>query len=308
MTLDDLILDQGLPEQMERVSRIVSTFDWALDIISQQTILTLRANDYDPAMAPAVEFAMMRWQAFLRRFGPCHWRLEFVDFRHADSPRAEQLAEVFGVRPNFNAGLDRLGFRTARREAPARRMGEVCGRVAQGGGTEPELQTTQENVATRAVRLLRAGPNPGIARVAERLGLTPRTLQRRLNDEGTSYSELVRHVQRRMAERLLSTPCRSITETSRTLGFSDVPSFCRAFSRWTGLTPSEFRARQASPLRSVETAGFAQSEQIGRITLVAGIDHHVDNCMSARLHGGLDVCTASRGDDDEAIGAGWQPV
>ena len=83
----------------------------------------------------------------------------------------------------------------------------------------------------------------GIERVARRLGLGPRTLQRRLREAGQSFDELHNHARFRTAMRLLETSTVDIDTISERLGFSDRRSFTRAFKRWNGSTPSEFRAR-----------------------------------------------------------------
>ncbi|HEU4728528.1 MAG TPA: AraC family transcriptional regulator ligand-binding domain-containing protein [Kofleriaceae bacterium] len=76
-----------------------------------------------------------------------------------------------------------------------------------------------------------------IERVARRIGVTPRSLQRRLRDEGTSYRELVDTIRHKRAVDLLSrgVPFGDIAER---LGFSEARAFRRAFRRWTGLVPS----------------------------------------------------------------------
>jgi AraC-like DNA-binding protein len=77
-----------------------------------------------------------------------------------------------------------------------------------------------------------------IERVARRVGITPRSLQRRLRDEGTSYREQVDAIRHHRALDLIrrGVPLGAIAEH---LGFSEARAFRRAFRRWTGLVPSE---------------------------------------------------------------------
>ena len=72
------------------------------------------------------------------------------------------------------------------------------------------------------------------------LGLTSRSLQRRLKDEGTAFQTLREDVRRELAQRYLSDGL-SIAEISFLLGFSEPSAFFRAFKRWTGKTPLESR-------------------------------------------------------------------
>jgi AraC-like DNA-binding protein len=76
--------------------------------------------------------------------------------------------------------------------------------------------------------------------VAKRLGLTGRSLQRRLKDEGTSFQEVREQVRRDLAQRYLDDGL-AIAEISFLLGFSEPSAFFRAFKRWTGETPLAHR-------------------------------------------------------------------
>jgi AraC-like DNA-binding protein len=72
--------------------------------------------------------------------------------------------------------------------------------------------------------------------ISQRLGITPRSLQRRLRDEGTAFADLREAVRRELAQRYLDEGL-TIAEISFLLGFSEPSAFFRAFKRWTGETP-----------------------------------------------------------------------
>ena len=76
--------------------------------------------------------------------------------------------------------------------------------------------------------------------IAKELGMSPRTLKRRLADAGTTFSELVAIKRSNEAMKLLKTD-RSIDAVADELGYADRQSFSRAFRRWTGMTPSAYR-------------------------------------------------------------------
>lgn len=99
-----------------------------------------------------------------------------------------------------------------------------------------------EEVCTRRPELL----SQGMERVAAALHLGPRTLQRRLQQEGQRYAEVLARVRYRLAVRYLEDPGTDVETVSEKLGFSDRRSFTRAFTRWSGVSPSAFR-RRASP-------------------------------------------------------------
>ena len=78
--------------------------------------------------------------------------------------------------------------------------------------------------------------------VAQALHMSPRTLQRRLKTENTSYGEVVQQTRMQLAQQLLASPDISATEVGLACGFSDASAFTRAFKRWTGTTPSDYRS------------------------------------------------------------------
>jgi AraC-like DNA-binding protein len=83
--------------------------------------------------------------------------------------------------------------------------------------------------------------------MAKRLGMSPRTLHRRLVDEGITYRALVDDVRREMALHCLRDPQLSIGEVGYLLGFTTSAAFHRAFRRWTGTTATQYRTTLHKP-------------------------------------------------------------
>jgi AraC-like DNA-binding protein len=79
--------------------------------------------------------------------------------------------------------------------------------------------------------------------VARALGLSVRTLRRRLQEEGTNYSAIASAAFVALAKRFLLDEERSVDETAYAMGYSTPSSFHKAFKRWTGTTPKAFRRR-----------------------------------------------------------------
>jgi AraC-like DNA-binding protein len=101
-----------------------------------------------------------------------------------------------------------------------------------------------EKVRAELITRLPAGEPPR-GEVAAALHLSEKTLQRRLKDEDTSYQQVLDEVRRDLAQQYLREGPVSVCEVTFRLGFSDQSSFTRAFRRWTGLTPGEFRSQPA---------------------------------------------------------------
>ncbi len=126
-----------------------------------------------------------------------------------------------------------------------------------GGGAPADLLSRREYGTTFTERVRRAlapalrspGPArlPEAAEVAARLAVSPATLRRRLQAEGTSYQRLKDAVRRDAAISALAAGREPIAALAARLGFSEDTAFHRAFRRWTGTTPGAYRLRPPSP-------------------------------------------------------------
>lgn len=91
------------------------------------------------------------------------------------------------------------------------------------------------------------------AKVASSLNMSVRTLHNRLADAGTTYQHLLDKTRQDLAEQYMTQANISVSEVAYLLGFSDCSNFSRAFHRWTGLSPSDFRDQSA-------TQGYASKQ------------------------------------------------
>jgi len=86
-----------------------------------------------------------------------------------------------------------------------------------------------------------SGGHPCLHKTATALGMSTRTLQRRLREEGTTFAELLDALRREMSLRLLKDKSLAVYEVAFLLGYSEPSAFYRAFRRWRGASPYEFR-------------------------------------------------------------------
>ncbi len=99
--------------------------------------------------------------------------------------------------------------------------------------------------------------------MARRLGQSRRSLQRRLGEAGTTFARLVAEVRRQRAEAFLSGRDVSVAEVSWLLGFSEQSAFTRAFRRWTGRSPTEYRRGGPAGSAATSPKGPAPLTQTG---------------------------------------------
>ncbi|OBG24111.1 hypothetical protein A5768_22340 [Mycolicibacterium fortuitum] len=82
--------------------------------------------------------------------------------------------------------------------------------------------------------------------VSRQFGIHPKTLQRRLVAEGTTYAELVDRTRRELAHRLLTDTDLPVAQVSRRLGYAEHSVFTRACKKWFGVTPTQYRGGDTS--------------------------------------------------------------
>ena len=89
------------------------------------------------------------------------------------------------------------------------------------------------------------GGETGIDDVAHRLGMSKRTLQRKLGAEKTTFQAQLKHTRQLLAQHYLTTTSMKVDEIAYLLGYIELNSFLRAFYTWLGMSPREYRARHA---------------------------------------------------------------
>lgn len=82
---------------------------------------------------------------------------------------------------------------------------------------------------------------PGISRIGQHMGMSSRTLTRRLSESGITFRDLVRQTQEKISKDLLLNSSYTVSEIAFQTGFSEQSAFSRAFKRWTGQSPLEYR-------------------------------------------------------------------
>jgi AraC-like DNA-binding protein len=87
--------------------------------------------------------------------------------------------------------------------------------------------------------------DPNLTRVAKKMAMSPRTLQRQLKEQGMEFKQLVHDTRRRFALNYLRSRRNTLTEIAFLLGYSEASAFNRAFKRWTGSTPLAYRSQEA---------------------------------------------------------------
>jgi AraC-like DNA-binding protein len=177
------------------------------------------------------------------------------------SPGQREMYEAhFGCPAKFDARQNTLVFARADVDRPfLTHNPDLFATIA------PQLEAElKQALASRAIgervkgilKPLLAGRRPGIEDVARELGTSPRTLQRRIAQDGATFQQLLQQARRELARHYLLHSALELNETAYLLGYEDAHSFFRAFHEWEGSPPGEWRARHAPAPRSAADRGI----------------------------------------------------
>jgi AraC-like DNA-binding protein len=186
-------------------------------------------------------FALVARQA--RELAGPPFQLLAVDFTHRTLDPAPYRSH-FDAPVSFGAPHTQLVIPRAALDAPLAssdpNLLEILTRAAEDLHRQRPADATMVSQVARVLREALRTDEAHVDRIAKRLGLTSRSLQRRLKDEGTSFNAVREDVRRQLSRRYLDEGL-SIAEISFLLGFSEPSAFFRAFKRWNGVTPHEAR-------------------------------------------------------------------
>ncbi|MFK8162189.1 MAG: AraC family transcriptional regulator ligand-binding domain-containing protein [Lewinella sp.] len=169
-----------------------------------------------------------------------------VSFQHAAPPSAADHISAFQCPVHFGQPQNVLTYRTQDLLMPTAKADFGINQflVAKVAEETTELKIGASGLIAQVDTLICSalpGGIPSVEKVGQQLGMSNRTLTRRLTAEGVSFRELTRRSQESLARRLLRTTTQSMTDIAFQTGFSEQSAFSRAFKRWTGLSPVAYR-------------------------------------------------------------------
>lgn len=194
------------------------------------------------------------------RFRPTLW------LRHAPQGPLATYRQVLGD-VVFHAERTELRVARAQWDLPNPRDDSSLSKILERHARDlvarlPTTQGPMDRVHAALIEGLRRG-DATIEHTAARLHVSVRTLQRQLTDAGTSFKAVLDEMRADVARTLLSSTGRSLLEIAYLLGYSDASAFNRAFRRWTGTTPLEYRVATGRATRSAtqDAPGAGRSDE-----------------------------------------------
>jgi len=158
------------------------------------------------------------------------------------------LADFFGCAVRFGAERNALVFDAVDlgRPFPSHNpeLLEMLNPALNAALAEASAPPTISLQVKSALKRILASGRPEMVEVAREMGMSERTLQRRITEEGTSFRQLMLETRQEVVRHLLVEPSIEIEEIACLLGYEDTNSFYRAFRAWEGTTPARWRASQ----------------------------------------------------------------
>lgn len=194
-----------------------------------------------------IEFILAMWVGRLRAVAGAERAARLrVSFRHPAAAPLSRYHALFGERVDFEASMDGMAITSDVVDEPLPAADPAMTRALEAH-LDRELEKLSstsfpERVMGQIIALIRAGSSDAFAieRVARRLNVSRRTLQRRLAEEKTTFRDLVDAARRSVTLEELGRGASTLTDLAFLLGFSEHSAFSRAFRRWTGTSPAHY--------------------------------------------------------------------
>jgi len=168
-----------------------------------------------------------------------------VTFRHAAPPSTVEHRRLFGAAVCFDQSENAVVYPSSALAAGMLSADPALLEVFEGDARRRIEQLKSRGAVSGRVQTILGsrlnGEVPSLASIASVLAMSERSVQRSLSDERTSYREIVDDVRKGLALAHLARPGTTATDVAFLLGFSEPSAFTRAFRRWTGSSPTQFR-------------------------------------------------------------------
>ncbi len=174
-----------------------------------------------------------------------------VRLMHRRNDKHSELVEFFGGKVEFGASMDEVAFAPAANDMPIVSADHHLNKLLityceEALARQPSKRSSFHASVENAIVPLLPHGKATLDAIASHLGLSQRTLARRLALEGLTFSAVVDDLKRNLADRYLADDGLSISQVAWLLGYQEVSSLTHAFRRWTGKTPRQARARSTA--------------------------------------------------------------
>jgi AraC-like DNA-binding protein len=202
----------------------------------------------DPSVWPRrqdTEFSISALCAFIRKMLERPWQPYEIHFEHAAPRSAESVQQRFAAPVRFGQTMNRIILSTSvlDRALPPRAKGAAPfleRHLRELAGSTPAAEGSIAGQAGFVIAQRLGRSAVSLAKVAEALGISKRTLQRRLEAEQIAFRDILRQQRQRVAESLIATGKVPVSHIAEVVGYAESTVLSRAFKGWTGSSPRDF--------------------------------------------------------------------
>ncbi len=209
-----------------------------------------KAGNAGPGMLLSNEASMSSVMTICREVASQPFQQLAVFFKHGARGDAAVYEKHFNCPVHFNSGRDALLVSEASLDVPNKLGDETIAQFFDQHleaelAKQAEPESIDKRVRLAVAKMLSEGV-PTLSTVAGSLGMSARTLQRRLAAQDKSFQNLVDQARRELSQQLLRETSYSLAEVAFLTGFAEQSGFTRAFKRWAGETPRSYRVGATS--------------------------------------------------------------
>jgi AraC-like DNA-binding protein len=178
-----------------------------------------------------------------------HWRPVSVNFTHDAAPDLRLHRRLFGCETEFGADFNGIACSARAFDAPNPNADPAMARYAQRfvDSLQGESERSFSYEVRKSIYLLLPAGRATIEQISQALGMNVRTLQRRLEEDGANFTDLINEVRCDLAQRYMNNPSHSLERIGDLLGYSLPSSFTRWFAARFGSTPAAWRRAHGKP-------------------------------------------------------------
>jgi AraC-like DNA-binding protein len=241
-------------EQMARYKQLTCPEEILQEKDNDEWSLQFRWLLADEVEPPVLIECCFAWVLSMARHGTgtrlSPLRVEFAQTR----PHVKIIERHFGCPVVCGAPRNAIVFRATDAQRPfVTRNAELLGMLAPQFEEELRQENGDENFLERvriAIQQRLTGRRPTIVDIADALHVSSRTLQRRLQDAGSSFQSVLEEARHQLARHYLNNSVLELNEAAYLLGYEDGNSFVRAFRTWEGVPPARWRENQRAKAAS----------------------------------------------------------
>ncbi len=240
-------------QSVERYSRIVNEGVSLRCTVGQGATIAVDYVDFDRGSdRHHIEFWLVTLVRILRDITDSRLAPQRLKVRHARPKPPADFKAFFGTEIEFGSNTDEIVLSDPVASLPITRRDPYLNKLLHRYAEEALALNTAKHVGTRLEveyllpELLPRG-RANLPEVARRLGMSQRTLSRRLRDEGVAFTDILDEMRAVLARRYLADRELPVSEIAWLLGYQEVSSLTHAFKRWSGTTPQQFRDSRNMP-------------------------------------------------------------